>query len=101
MVVKSVKPLSVAKIAGLLYALMGFLFGAILSLIGMAGSFAVPDTPGAEGFFAAMLPAFVGIGAVVFLPIFYGCLGFITTLIGAVLYNLMAGIVGGVEVDVA
>ena len=100
MVVKSVKPLSVAKIAGLLYALMGFLFGAILSLIGMAGSLAVPDPTGAAGF-GAILPAFVGIGAVVFLPIFYGCLGFITTLIGAVLYNLMAGLVGGVEVDVA
>jgi hypothetical protein len=100
MVVKSVKPFSVAKIAGLLYAFMGLLFGALMSLIGLAGAFAAPVTPGGEGF-PALFGALFGIGAVVFMPIFYGCLGFITTLIGAVLYNAVAGMVGGIELDVA
>ncbi|MEK6374241.1 MAG: hypothetical protein AABO58_16260 [Acidobacteriota bacterium] len=41
-----------------------------------------------------------GAAAVVALPIFYGILGFIMTLIMAALYNLVAGWVGGVELDV-
>jgi hypothetical protein len=42
----------------------------------------------------------VGVGAIVALPIFYACIGFIGTLIGAVLYNVVASMVGGVELDV-
>ena len=99
MVVRSVKPLSVAKIVGVLYALMGLLMGGLLSLVGLAGAFAVPDA--ADAGFPAMFGVFFGMGAVIFLPIFYGCLGFVSSLVGALLYNLMAGLVGGIEVDVA
>jgi hypothetical protein len=41
-----------------------------------------------------------GAGAVILLPICYGIFGFIGTLIGAWLFNVAAGIVGGVEVEV-
>jgi hypothetical protein len=41
-----------------------------------------------------------GIAGIVVLPIVYGILGFITTLIGAWLYNVLAGMVGGVELEV-
>jgi hypothetical protein len=95
MVVTRVSPLSCAKIAGVLYALMGLLFGALFSLFAAAGAFAAPDTG------AGMMGAVFGIGAVVLMPIFYGCLGFVTTLIGAALYNAVAGMIGGVEIDVA
>jgi len=37
MVVKRIGPLSVGKIAGTLYAVMGVLIGAVVSLIAMAG----------------------------------------------------------------
>jgi hypothetical protein len=100
MVVKRVSPLSIAKVAGVLYALMGLLMGGLVSLAGLA-AMALPDTPDGTVFPAALFGAFFGIGAVVFLPIFYGCLGFITSLIGAVLYNVVAGAIGGVEIDVA
>jgi hypothetical protein len=36
----------------------------------------------------------------VFLPIVYGCLGFIMSLVGATLYNVLARTVGGIELDV-
>jgi hypothetical protein len=42
----------------------------------------------------------VGVGAIIVLPIFYGGLGFVGTLIAAWLYNVIAGVVGGIELDV-
>ena len=33
------------------------------------------------------------------LPICYGLLGFLTSLIGAALYNAVASVVGGVEIE--
>jgi hypothetical protein len=35
-----------------------------------------------------------------FLPIFYGVLGFVMTLVGATMFNVV-GITGGIEVDVS
>jgi hypothetical protein len=92
MVITRVGPLSVAKVAGLLYAIMGLLFGGVISLIGMAG-FAVGESE------ASPFAALFGVGAVILLPIAYGCLGFIATLIMSWLFNIVVGITGGVEVD--
>ena len=41
-----------------------------------------------------------GAAAIIVLPIFYGVLGFVFSLIGAALYNVVASVVGGVELDV-
>jgi hypothetical protein len=92
MVITRVGPLSVAKVAGLLYAVLGVLAGGIFSLVAMAGFGA-----GASEYspFAAMF----GVGAVIVFPIFYGCIGFVMTLIMAWLFNIVVGITGGVEVD--
>jgi hypothetical protein len=40
-----------------------------------------------------------GVGSVVFLPIFYGILGFVFGLIGALFYNGIARLIGGVEIE--
>ena len=48
---------------------------------------------------SAFFPMFMGAGAIVILPIFYGVFGFIGTLIMAALFNLVVGITGGIEVD--
>jgi hypothetical protein len=93
MVINRIAPLSVAKIAGTLYAIMGLIFGCIVSLIALAGGFASQTSR------AAGLGAMVGVGAIIILPIFYGALGFIVTLIGTALYNVVAGLVGGIEMD--
>ena len=92
MVIRRVGPLSFAKLSGMLYALLGLIFGGIVSLIALAGGFANASGSGAIG-------AIIGVGAVVVFPICYGLIGFVTTLIAAWLYNVVAGIVGGVEVD--
>ena len=41
-----------------------------------------------------------GAAAVVLLPLCYAAVGFVATYIGASLYNMAAGWVGGVEIDV-
>jgi hypothetical protein len=87
-----VGPLSCAKVAGLLYLILGLVFGACISLFAMIGLFAGDGDDGA-------FPAFFGTAAVVVLPIFYGVFGFIGTLIMSALFNFVAGIAGGIEVD--
>ena len=97
MVINRVGPLSVAKLAGMLYAILGLIFGAIISLIALAGGMAAnSDEPG-----AAIGGAIFGAGAVIVLPILYGGLGFVMTLLMAGLYNVTARIVGGVRIDVS
>jgi ABC-type microcin C transport system permease subunit YejB len=90
MVINRVGPLSSAKVIGLLYAILGLAMGAIISLISAAGGLghARPATP------------LFGIAAVVFIPIAYGVMGFVMTVILAALYNGLAKLVGGVEIDV-
>jgi hypothetical protein len=92
MVIRRVGALSCARVAGLLYLILGFVFGAIVSLLTMGGTM-FGDQPG--GVFARMF----GASAIVVLPIFYGCLGFVMTFIMALLFNLVVGITGGIEVD--
>ena len=97
MVIKRVGPMSVAKVAGVLYALIGLLIGGIFSLVmAVAGGFmgTQQEMP------IPMLGTFFGVGAVVVLPIFYGVLGFVGGAIGALIYNLVAGWTGGIEVEI-
>jgi hypothetical protein len=94
MIIKRIGPLSIAKLSALLYAILGLLLGGIFSLVALAGGFA-SETTGAAG-----VGAIIGVGAVIVFPILYGLMGFLTTLVGAWLYNVAAGVVGGVEVDI-
>ena len=47
----------------------------------------------------AWLGAFFGVGSIILFPIAYGIMGFIGGLITAVLYNILAGFVGGIEME--
>jgi hypothetical protein len=96
MVLKRIGPLSAAKIAGLLYAIMGLIIGFFVTAVSLLGAAmgGLGDAPQ-----AAIFPLFFGAGAVIFLPLFYGVIGFVAALIGAALYNVLAGMVGGVEIE--
>lgn len=99
MIVRRVDVFSLGKVLGVLYALMGVILGLIFSLISLMGSAlggALSDTGGPEALFGLLF----GVGAVIALPIFYGVLGFIFGLLAAFFYNLTAGMVGGLELDV-
>jgi hypothetical protein len=93
MVLKSVGVLSAAKIVGLMYAIlgliMGLIFAAVFAMIPMHDA-ANPDLP-------SWLAPMFGTGAIVMMPIFYGCMGFVGGAIAAVIYNALAGMMGGLE----
>ena len=73
-----------AKFLGVLYALFGLIFVPFFLLMEM---FAPEGTGGFGTVFA--------IG----MPVMYGVLGLVGGAIGAALYNLVAGWVGGIEVE--
>jgi len=85
MVIKRIDPFSFAKIAGVAYALIGLIMALLVALLGSAIG------GGIMGNF--------GIAAIIIFPILYGVIGFIATAICAVIYNVVAGWVGGVKLD--
>ena len=98
MVIRRVGVGSVAKIGGLLYAVAGFLLGACFALAAMVGAgIGAASSDESTPFWLAPL---FGVGAIVFLPILYGLLGAVFTALGAVIYNVLAGMVGGLQLEV-
>jgi hypothetical protein len=84
-----VDPLQVAKVLGVLYVVIGFI---ILVPVFMFINKAAPQEAQGLGFG-------LGMGFTLVMPVIYGIFGFIFTLIGAALYNFVAGMVGGIEVE--
>ena len=97
--VKRVGPGSAFKIGLITYAILGLVLGICMALVstivGSLGAGAA-SAPGAKFFGLGM-----GIGSVIFFPVVYGLIGGIFAAIGAVIYNLAAGWVGGLEVDIS
>ncbi len=83
---------------GVLYAIMGLIIVPFFLLFAVIGAFAQhgSNESAAAGAFA------MGTGLVmaVAMPVFYGVFGFIFGIISAALYNLIAGWIGGIEVEV-
>jgi hypothetical protein len=100
MVVKHVGPLSVGKICFAMYALIGLLAGLFIASFGFLLSSAASQSPDNTWPFA-MLGPFMGIGAIVIFPIVYGVIGFISGVIFAAFYNVVARMMGGIEVEIS
>jgi hypothetical protein len=83
--IRRFEPWQVAKIMGIIYAIVGLIFAPFVLLT----SAWAPEGGGG-----------LGTGFAILLPILYGVVGFITTAIGAALYNLIAGWIGGIELDI-
>jgi hypothetical protein len=98
-IVRRVGPGSAFKVGLVVYALIGLVLGigmAFISMIaGTLGSMGQSAAPGARLFGFGM-----GFGAIIFFPVIYGLIGGIFAAIGAAVYNLAAGWVGGLDVDI-
>jgi hypothetical protein len=92
-IVKRIGPASAFRVGLVVYAFLGLILGVICALLAFAG---VPFLR------VAHLPlggALVGLLALVLCPILYGLVGSIFAVIVALLYNLAAGWVGGLEIE--
>lgn len=87
---------SAAKIAGILYAGIGVLIGAFVSILALVG-IASETAAGGTGALGEMV---VGVGAILLFPVIYGVLGAIGGAIGAGLFNLATRAVGGLEIEI-
>ena len=94
MVINRVAPVQLAKVLGAIYAVIGLIFGCIAALFSMMGGLVAQQSG------SGSLGMLFGVGAIIFLPLLYGALGFIGGLIFSMLYNLVAGKAGGIEIDV-
>ena len=94
--IRRVRPLSLGKMMGGLDLLMGLIIGGIFSLVALFGAAMIPAEEGG----GPLLGALFGLGAVIVLPIVYGVMGFVMGIVGALIYNLVAGLFGGIEIEV-
>ncbi|TWT50334.1 hypothetical protein Pla22_30760 [Rubripirellula amarantea] len=94
MKIKKLDPLSLGKMLGVMYAIIGLLIGGIFALMALVGA-------GANGGGDAVMGgAIAGIGSIFIFPILYGVMGFFGGLISALIYNVVSGFAGGVEMDI-
>ena len=100
MVIRHVGVWSVARLYGALSAAMGLLIGAIIAAASAIGGAAGAMSDSSAGLGAGSLGMLFGVGAIIFLPICYGVLGLLGGAIGAALYNVFAGMLGGIELDI-
>lgn len=91
--VKRFGVLQTAKFAAVMYFIFTVIlmipFGLISIIIGSA-------TGGKEGFFGVMF----GGAFMLFMPLIYAVLGFVFVAIGCLVYNLIAKLVGGIEIEI-
>lgn len=93
MIVKRVGVMSLAKVMAVIYAGIGLIAGICVALLSLVAGGALGQH-GASG-----LGMGFGFGSIILFPILYGVLGFVGGIISAWLYNLVAGSIGGVELD--
>jgi hypothetical protein len=91
--------LSVAKMYALLMFIFGLIFGVVYGLILIVFGAAVSTMAGRDGLAGGVSTVVMGIAMMIGLPLFYGVLGFIMGAIAALIYNAVAGIIGGVKFE--
>jgi hypothetical protein len=93
-VIERIGALSLAKVLGAIYAVIGFVAGALFTVLALLGAVAGASS---DPEMAWMAPLF-GVAAIVVFPILYGVLAFVMGLVVSGLYNLIAARVGGIVV---
>jgi hypothetical protein len=100
MTIKRFGVISVAKIYGLLLFVVGLIIGVIYGLIFILfGAAMTAVGPGREAAASGVSSVVIGIIMMIAIPLFYGVLGFISGAIGALIYNAVAGVIGGIKFE--
>ncbi len=91
--------ISLAKMYGLLMFIFGLIIGIIYGLFFIIFGAAMSAAGGSNAAMGGASTVVIGIAAIIGIPILYGVLGFIMGTIGALVYNALSGIIGGVKFD--
>src|SRR5690242_7555347 len=75
-------------IVGILYGLFFIIFGAAMTALGSNNNTA-----------GGVSTVVIGIAMMIGIPLMYGVLGFIIGAIGALIYNALSGIIGGIKFE--
>lgn len=92
--------LSVAKLYAIMALIMSLLISIPYGLIIMVFGVAMLGSGEKAGVAAGGSGIVIGLLVMIGLPIFYSICAFIGGAIGAFIYNLLAGLVGGIEIEV-
>ena len=92
--------LSVAKIYAVMMLVMSLIISIPYGLMIMVFGVALMGQGGDAGMIGGGGSIVIGLLVMIGIPIFYSIMGFIGGAIGALLYNLFAGMVGGIEIEV-
>lgn len=92
--------LSVAKMYAAIFLVISLLISIPYGLIIMVFGAAMMGTGQRAGLAAGGGSIIAGLAVMIILPIVYSAMGFVGGAIGALLYNLFAGFVGGIEIEV-
>ncbi len=92
--------LSVAKIQAVMMLVISLLISIPYGLVIMILGATVIGTGAKEGLAAGGGAIVIGILVMIGIPIIYSIIGFIGGAIGALLYNIFSGLVGGIEIEV-
>lgn len=97
MVIRRIEPLSLARVLGIFYGVVGLIVAFfVLSgvAVGVIAPMVVTRQLGGGAFVLA-------IGVAIVLPFLYGGIAFVVGMIAAGIYNLIADRLGGIVIDVA
>jgi hypothetical protein len=95
-VIRRIEPLSLARVLGIFYGVVGVIV-AFFVLSGIAVGFIVPMVLTRQLSGGAFL---IAVAVAILLPLLYGGIGFVVSIIAASIYNLIAGRIGGIVIDV-
>ena len=98
--IKRMGVFSCAKIYSITLAAMGLIVGVIYGLIFIVLGGAMMAGGGRDAGMAGGSTLVIGLVMMIAIPVMYGILGFIAGIIGALVYNVAAGIVGGLELEI-
>jgi hypothetical protein len=88
--IRRIDIMSYAKVYAVIFAIIGFLAGLFVGALGGL----ISEMSGSSG-----LGGGFGFLSIIIFPILYGGLGFVFGIIGAAIYNLIAGWVGGIKIE--
>lgn len=98
--IKKLGVLSVAKMYAVIMLVVSLIISIPYGLIIMVFGAAMMGTGERGGMAAGGGSIVAGLAVMIILPIVYSAMGFVGGAIGALLYNIFAGIVGGIEIEV-